>query len=89
MGNETSNIQNSNGIQLTAEIGLTNNTIQGKEGRLLGVTLPGCGLRFVNIFRPVTLQNLQPHVRGDRLSERDPRSCQDGTEIQISKNASV
>lgn len=38
MGNETSNIQNSKGIQLTAEIGLTNNTIQGKEGRLLGVT---------------------------------------------------
>lgn len=64
MGNETSNIQNSKGIQLIAEIGLTNNTIQGKEGRLLGVTLLGCGLRFVNIFRPVTLQNLQPHVRG-------------------------
>lgn len=34
MGNETSNIQNSNAIQLTAEIGLTNNILQGKERRL-------------------------------------------------------
>lgn len=89
MENETSNIQNSNRIQLTAEIKLTNNTIQGMEGRLLGVTLPGCGLCFVNMFRPVTLQNPQPLISGDGLSERDPRSCQGGTDSQISKNASV
>lgn len=29
MGNEISNIQNSNGFQLTAEIGLTNTTREG------------------------------------------------------------